>query len=200
VTFSQAQTPSPPVPGWAATLFRDLDCDGALDPAEPAVTAPLVLATGQTACLILRHTIPVGASSGAAETVTLTASYSYANAAPALSANATLQDLTTVSATGALAIVKSVDVASVRPGDLITYTITYLNQGPEPISAIVIRDATPGFTVFDDAACGTLGTGLSGCAPTAAPAPGGVGPLTWTLSGVLAPGGSGSVTFRVRVQ
>lgn len=200
VSFATSQTVNPALPGWTAQLFRDLDCDGVVDPGEPVAGGPVALSTGQTACLILRQAIPAGAPAGASSTVTLTASYAYANATPALSANASLADLTVVVDSGGLAITKSVDVASARPGDLLTYTIVYRNQGAAPISALVIRDATPGFTVFDSAACGSLGTGLTGCAITSAPAVGATGTLAWTMSGSLAPGASGSVTFRVRVQ
>jgi hypothetical protein len=68
------------------------------------------------------------------------------------------------------------------------------------VSAIVIQDATPPWTVFDSALCGTLGTGLGGCALTTAPASGGTGAVIWTMTGTLAPGGQGTVSFRVRVE
>jgi len=109
-------------------------------------------------------------------------------------------NLTTIGSAGSLQLSKSADLAAARPGDVITYTITYFNPGPEPLSAIAIHDATPAFTVFDGGACGTLGAGLAGCALTLSPAPGAAGPVRWTLGGTLDPGGSGTVTFRVRVQ
>jgi hypothetical protein len=69
-----------------------------------------------------------------------------------------------------------------------------------PISNIVIRDATPAWTVFDSASCAATGTGITGCSLTQQPAAGATGSLSWTLVGSLAPGGSGSVSFRVRVN
>ena len=200
VTFTLARSAAPPIPGWSADLFGDLDCDGTLDPGEPALAAPLAVTAGQTLCLVLRHTIPVAAPGGAQESVTIGAGFDYINAAPALASSVQVGDLTTVVGGGGLEIVKSVDVASARPGDYINYTITYNNPGAEPLTAIVIQDATPAFTVFDSAICGGLGTGLAGCAVTTAPAAGGSGGVTWTLAGALAPGGSGTVSFRVRVQ
>jgi hypothetical protein len=62
------------------------------------------------------------------------------------------------------------------------------------------QDATPSFTVFTAAACGTLGSGLSGCGVTTQPAVGAAGPVKWTLNGGLAPGATGTVSYQVRVQ
>jgi uncharacterized repeat protein (TIGR01451 family) len=201
VTFVPGQTPAPAIPGWNVELYRDLNCNGAVDAGEPLVSAALALATGQSVCLVLKHASPAGAPSGAQETVTLTASYAYLNAAPGLGATASVIDLTTINGgAGALDISKSVDVVTARPGDFINYTITYRNSGPAPIGAIVISDATPAYTVYTSGACATLGAGLTGCALTTQPAVNGTGALTWTLSGSLAPGASGSVTFRVKVQ
>lgn len=200
VTLSSAQNPVPAIPGWTVTLHRDLDCDGTLDPGEPLLAAPVALAAGQTLCVIARHASPAGGPAGANESATLTASFSYTGAAPALSDARTLVDLTTLAATGGLQLVKSVDLASARPGDTLTYTIAYANPGPDPLSSITIQDATPAYTVFVDAGCGALGAGLAGCAADLQPAPGATGALRWTLSGTLLPGASGSVTFRVRVQ
>jgi uncharacterized repeat protein (TIGR01451 family) len=124
----------------------------------------------------------------------------YANATPALVTVVALDDRTTVTTAGSLQIVKQVDLATARPGDVLTYTITYRNLGAEPLSAITIADATPAWTVFEGASCGALGAGLTGCLLASQPAIGGAGALAWQLRGALAPGGSGDVSFRVRVQ
>ena len=200
VTFTVSHAATPALPGWSADLYRDLDCDGTVNVGEPPATAPIAVSTGQTLCLVLRHTVPAGAPTGARDAVTIDAGYSYVNAAPALASAVQVGDITTASDAGGLEIVKSVDVASARPGDYIRYTITYRNPGSDPLTSIVIRDATPVYTVFDTASCVSLGSGLTGCTLTSAPAAGASGPLTWSLSGALAPGGTGSVSFRVRVQ
>jgi len=122
------------------------------------------------------------------------------NAVPALGSSASASDVTTVLGAGnGLVILKSVDLATAKPGDILTYTILYTNNGPSPLSSIVIRDATPAFTVFQSAACGALGTGLSGCGLSSQPSVGGTGPVVWTMAGTLAPGASGSVSYQVRV-
>ncbi len=201
VRLAGGETPVPVLPGWDLELYRDSNCNGVVDLGEPrlAATDAIALAAGQQVCVIARHVAPPGAPPLARETATLTASFTYANASPALASSQSLDDVTTVSAAGGLVITKSVDRANAAPGDLLTYTITYSNPGNAPLSNIVIRDATPTWTVFQSAACGTAGSGITGCTP-ASPAVGASGTLSWTLAGSLAPGGSGTVTFTVRVQ
>jgi uncharacterized repeat protein (TIGR01451 family) len=201
VTFGAAEAPSPALPGWAVELVRDTNCNGVIDAGEALVTPGIALAAGQVVCLVARHVSPAGAPSGASEQATLSASFAYTGVAPALSATTTLVDLTTVlGAGGGLVLSKSVDLATARPGDTLTYTITYTNAASTPLSSIIVRDATPAFTVFTSASCGTLGTGLSACGVTSQPAVNGTGTVVWTLTGSLAPGASGSVTYRVKVQ
>jgi uncharacterized repeat protein (TIGR01451 family) len=200
VSFSATQTPTPAVPGWSVDVVRDLDCDGVIEAGETAITGPLVVTASQSVCLVLRHTIPVGAASGATENVSLQATLAYTGAAPALSSAVAVVDVTTVLGSGTLDIVKAVDLPSARPGDVLTYTITYRNIGPAPLSSILVQDATPAFTVFVAANCSTLGAGITGCSLTAQPSVGGTGPVQWQLVGSLAPGGTGTVSFQVRVQ
>jgi uncharacterized repeat protein (TIGR01451 family) len=200
VSFGVAQSPSPAIPGWDIQLFRDLDCNGVVDAGEPAIVAPLAVAPGQSVCLVARHQSPAGAPGGARETATLSASFTYTGASPPLGSLATLDDVTSVVAAGTgLVLTKSVDRASARPGDLLTYTITYANLGSQPVSGVVIHDATPAFTGFASAGCGSPGGGITGCS-VSAPAAGASGPVSWTLAGALTPGASGSVSFVVRVQ
>jgi uncharacterized repeat protein (TIGR01451 family) len=200
VTFATTQTPAPAIPGWTADVFQDVDCDSQLDAGEPPLAGALAVAAGQTLCVLLRHVIPVAAPAGAAESVLLGASMDYKGAAPALASVASLVDVTTSGGAGTLEITKAVDRASALLGDVLTYTITYRNSGATPLTSIVIQDATPAWTVFESAACGSLGGGLAGCGVSSQPAAGASGPVTWSLAGALDPGAGGTVTFRVRVQ
>ena len=200
VTFGMSQVCTPSTPSWSIVMYLDANANGAIDAGESPLMAPLAVTSGQTVYLVCKCDAPIGAPSGAQCQCSLTASFDYAGASPALSSSATAADVITVVAGGSgLVIAKSVDRATARPGDVLIYTITYTNNGPLPLSSIVIHDATPSFTVFQSASCGTLGTGLSGCAVSSQPAGGASGPIAWTLTGALAPGASGSVTFQVRV-
>lgn len=199
VNFSVAQSPSPALPGWSAEIYRDLDCDGTIDAGEPVVSGPVAIAAGETACLVARHAAPAGAPAGAFSTATVTASFFYSGASPALAGGDALDDVTTVAPASGLVLVKSVNLAAAIPGDTLVYTIAFSNSGSQPISGIVIRDSTPLWTVFDSATCASPGSGITGCA-LAQPAAGGTGPVSWTLAGSLDPGGAGVVSYRVRVQ
>jgi uncharacterized repeat protein (TIGR01451 family) len=201
VSFGGVEAPSPAIPGWSLQLFRDLNCNGVVDAGETALAAPLVVSAGQTVCLIAREASPPGAPAGASATATLSASFTYTGASPALGGSNSLSDVTTVVTAGTgLTIVKSVDKATAKSGDLLTYTILYTNLGAQPVSAIAIDDATPAYTTFASAACGALGAGLTACNLTASPPVGGSGAVHWAFTGSLAPGASGSVSFAVRVQ
>ena len=68
------------------TLWRDLDCDGVLDAGEPTLPASLPLTAGEQVCVIAKHLAPLGAPAGAREQATLTASFTYDGASPALAA------------------------------------------------------------------------------------------------------------------
>jgi len=97
-------------------------------------------------------------------------------------------------------LVKSVDKANALPGATITYTIAYQNTGSTTLNELRIVDATPPFTTYATSACGTLGSGLSGCSVTAKPAPGGAGTVEWRFTGTLAPGATGNVTVSVQIE
>jgi uncharacterized repeat protein (TIGR01451 family) len=199
VLFGSSQVAS--APGWTVDLVRDTNCNGVIDAGETAVAGPLALTAGQQVCLVMRHASPAGAPAGANAQATRSAAFTYTNAAPALTSTVSLVDLTTVlGGGGGLSLAKAVNAATARPGDVLTYTVTYANLGTTPLSSIVIQDATPPYTVFVSASCGTLGTGLTGCAVTQQPAVNASGSVRWTLSGTLAPGASGTVTYQVRVQ
>jgi uncharacterized repeat protein (TIGR01451 family) len=98
-----------------------------------------------------------------------------------------------------LVLLKTVDKATALPGDNLVYAITYSNNSSGSLTNIVINDATPTFTTFVSAACGTLGAGLTGCSVTTQPAAGATGSVQWTLAGALSSVGSGTVTYTVQI-
>jgi len=149
----------------------------------------------------VRTNSPAGAPFGAVHTATLKAAFTYAGSGGLPVDNRTRQDVTTIgtSATAGLQLVKTVDKPSARPGETITYTITYTNAGTAPLSDLFIADSTPHYTVFVSAAAGPLPADLTAVAITA-PAAGETGAIRWTFTGTLAAGAGGTVTFSVKVQ
>ncbi|SEK82579.1 conserved repeat domain-containing protein [Roseateles sp. YR242] len=85
-------------------------------------------------------------------------------------------------------------------GDLITYTITFSNLSTEAIVSLKVTDATPAYTVFQSAACGTMPLPTLTCSISAQPAVGANGRVEWTIGGALNSGLSGTVTLVVKLQ
>ena len=99
-----------------------------------------------------------------------------------------------------LQFMKSASLVTVPPGNAVTYTLTYMNPNPGmSLQNIFISDTTPKYTSFSSATCGVLPSSLTGCS-IVAPAVGAAGAVTWTLSGTLDPGATGSVTLTVIVN
>jgi uncharacterized repeat protein (TIGR01451 family) len=176
------------------------------------VTTAITVTAGQKICLIVKQFVPAGAGLGAQNTVTLSAAFSYTNAAPALAISTVrATDITTVGLAGDLALGKLVGnvtqaiaaatSVAAKPGDTLQYTLTATNNGTQPLSTLLVSDSTPAFTNFVAAACpGVLPAGITGCAVTTQPAVGAQGALQWTFTGSLAPGAQLVVTYRVKVD
>ncbi len=187
--------------GWPVVLYRDSNCNGQIDAGESVLGSPANLVAGEGVCIINRVNIPVGTALGLQDNATVQVSFSYVNAGPALVTNLLVTDTTTVGAgSAALALTKAVDKTTATPGTNISYTLRYQNNGSMPIGVIVISDATPAFTTFISATCGSLPTMIVGCTVVAAPAVGGVGPIHWQLTGTLSPASVGQVEFVVKLN
>ncbi|MEP5943971.1 MAG: hypothetical protein ABJ356_05375, partial [Balneola sp.] len=98
-----------------------------------------------------------------------------------------------------LVLIKTVDQNQALPGATLTYTVSYQNNGDEPISSLEIIDNTPNYTTFNTAACGSLPNNLTDCTITT-PSVGAAGGIKWTFTGTLQPGGTGVVTFTVKID
>lgn len=203
VTFSLGNVATPAIAGWSPTLYRDTNCNASLDGSEPQLTGALSVTAGTQVCLLVKESVPAAAPLGAQDQITLTATFAYTNAAPALSAILSRTDLTVVGTPAAadLLLNKSVDKSTALPGEVITYTLTYSNAGAQPLGTLMVHDTTPAFTVFVSALCSApLPANLTGCLVSTQPAVGATGALQWTFTGTLAPGGSGTVSYQVRIE
>lgn len=213
VMFGSAATASPAIAGWTETLYRDANCNGQLDSGETALTAAVTVAAGQTVCVLVKEFVPDTAPLNAQNRVVLSAAFDYTNASPALAATQTRNDVTTVSLTGGVRLAKLVSNLTQAngtgtsnnavPGDTLRYQLVVSNPGTNPVSQLVVTDATPAFTRFVSAACpspASLPEGLTGCSVSSQPAVGGQGALAWTLVGSLAPGAAVTVSYQVTVS
>ncbi len=201
VTFALARTSTPSVSGWSSALYLDASGNGAIDPGETQIIAPIALTAGQTIQILVKEFIPANAPFNAQDRLKVTANFSYTNASPALASSASRIDLTTVGnpTTAGLTLMKTVDKATARPGEVIAYTITFTNNASEGLGNVVISDGTPAFTTFASASNGPLPAGLTGVT-VAAPGAGATGAIRWTFTGTLPPGGTGTLTLRVTLD
>lgn len=191
--------------GWSSVLYQDTNTNGVLDAADQAVSTAttFTLTPGQSVIMFVKVTAPSGAAVGAIDTTTARAGYN--------ATFATAQDQTTVIA-GQLRLVKQqaldancdgvADTAfgqanittGAVPGACVIYQLTATNSGTANITNVVVSDATPAFTVYNNnpAASTTVGT-------ITAPANGTAGTISATV-GTLTPGQSAVIIFAVKIQ
>jgi uncharacterized repeat protein (TIGR01451 family) len=211
VGFSLTPVATPAGITWTQFVYRDLNCNGLLDGAEGSslLTGSVPVVAASTVCIIVKENAPANAPFNAQDVSTVTATFTYAPPfivapppPPPLTGVLTKTDATIVgNATNAgLALLKTVDKTTAFPGENLVYVITYLNNSSGSLTNIVINDATPNFTTFNSAACGSIGNGLTGCSVSTQPAAGATGSVQWTLTGALLSSGSGTVTYTVQIQ
>ncbi|MBK8327548.1 MAG: DUF11 domain-containing protein [Moraxellaceae bacterium] len=198
VSFSLSSVASPNTLLWSEVLYRDTDCDGILDAGEPIISGNYTVSANSTICLIVKQFVPANATQGAFNVVTVSSSFIYDVLVPTVTEVLSRTDTTTVGVggTSTLSLHKAVDKAVALPGETITYTITYSNNGTEAISNIVINDSVPAFTENPIATCVMpLPANLTLCTPTInAPQ------IQWNMTGTLAPLQQGQVRFSVTLD
>ncbi|MBZ5523328.1 MAG: right-handed parallel beta-helix repeat-containing protein [Acidobacteriia bacterium] len=202
VTFTLASTATPANVNFTRVLYQDTNCSRTIDPGEPVITGPLTTVAGTNLCIIMKVMIPPGTPLNSTDNTSITASFLYTNASPALTSTYSVRDLTTVGApaNSGLRLDKSVDKAAALPGATLTYTVTFTNDSSAALSNLKINDTTPAYTTFVSAACGSpLPASLTACAITV-PTVGQSGAIQWTFTGTLSPSQSGTVTFVVKIQ
>lgn len=202
VAFTTSSVNNPSNITWPVVLYNDLNCNGSVNSGEPIIQPNDIVnvSTGQTVCLLLRVTVPQGVSNGASSNTTILAVMDYNNTSPVIQQSLSRTDLVTVSDQEAgLVLTKSVDQAQALPGATLSYSVSYVNNGDEPISSLEITDNTPTYTTFSSANCGSLPNNLTDCTITS-PSVGAAGGIKWTFTGTLQPGGTGVVTFTVKID
>ena len=192
---------SPSMPGWSYLIFRDTNCNGAIDSGESAVSGAIATTSGLKVCLVVKVLAPVTAPYNTNFPLTVSASFAYTGISMTDAQNRNDLTITGDGKDAGLRLTKAVDKSTAKSGDTLSYTITYFNAGDKALTVLKIYDFTPPYTVFGAAACGTpLPTGLTSCTLAAQPAAAATGNIRWDFAGSLNPGGTGTVTFSVTLQ
>jgi uncharacterized repeat protein (TIGR01451 family) len=131
--------------GWAEVFYRDNNADGLLDAGDTRLTAadldldPAVPGR-DVVPVIMRVFVPPQAPAGTSESIIITLEQTLSGTAIVVSSTVTDRVLVLAQASGLLSLQKDVDLAQARPGDVITYTVTFSNPGTEAIQEIEIFD------------------------------------------------------------
>ncbi|MDQ0014076.1 putative repeat protein (TIGR01451 family) [Variovorax boronicumulans] len=201
--------------GWTTAIYLDVNGDGQIDANDTLVTGPQAgpLAVGASQKLLVRVFAPGGASAGATDTTTVTATFTDPGGCGAPSAT----DISTV-ITGQIRVLKTqaADVTcdgvadsafaaaplSLKPGQCIVYKVVATNEGTSPVTNIAINDAVPAYTSLSAtqpaAASRCTSTGVSGTALAYAQTSTAVS--CGSASNSVAPSGTATLTFAVKIN
>ncbi len=126
--------------GWPTRVYLDVNADGVLDPGDPPVSGPIVLAAGSTAALLFAVDVPgPGVLSGTTTPIRLVGQSQFDAAV-----QDSVIDLVQIRSTDiAIVLEKSVNRASATVGDVLTYTISYRATGSGAGSNLRITDPIP---------------------------------------------------------
>lgn len=207
VSFALASQPPASLPAWTALLYRDLDCNGAVNGADAILAGPVAVPAGGSVCVVVRDAVPQSASVNMANQHQLSATLVVSEGAGHAGAALVNLDVTTVGAESGAGLtltkaVRNLSTASgwdttgqALPGQTLQYRLTFRNDTASPIADVQVNDFLPAYAVFVGATCGAMPAGLA-CTVAQSPAPGATsGALRWTFTGTLPPGTAGEVSF-----
>jgi len=206
--------------GATTMLYFDVDGNGVFNGADrPLTPADLLMdpATNPVVAILLRVFVPAALAPGVSFQVTLDAVQSISGTPLTSATSATDAVLVIGSSIGNLALQKIADRPDAAPGDVITYEITFLNTGADSLQNVVLVDPISAYVAIEPDG---FGAGLD-----VEWIPDGGAPVYLTFNNAdadeceyspaermlrlflskngpyyVAPGGTGIMRYRVRVQ
>ncbi|MCP3997382.1 MAG: hypothetical protein GY722_20345, partial [bacterium] len=162
VTLSMVNAPAT----FTSVLYLDVNSNGAYDAGtDTLILTPAdigAIAPGASVDLVIRVTVPGGASLGSTATTTLTATTAGTINGVAAPAADSADDVTTVSENVDLVKTQAIDTAcngtfgafvstllTAAPGECIQYRIIATNNAAADVDSVVITDATPTNTTYN---------------------------------------------------
>lgn len=170
--------------GWPVELWRDVDGDGKLGPADTRVTQ-VDLEPGQAVALLVRLTVPAAIAAGGEGIAVVTATSGLDGRV-----SASVTDRLVVTQVE-LFLAKSVDRPEAQAGDTVAYRLTARNLGGAPAQALTLVDTLPAGITY---AGGLLVDGASRTATLTRTSDG--RDVVEVSIGTLASGASAEVSFR----
>ena len=181
--------------GWATRVYLDIDKSGTLSAGDQLIAAPISLAMGASASILVQEDVPAAAVRGSTDSIDVRAT---SNFDPTV--NDVRVDATTIRSAGIrVDLTKSVSQATTTVGDVLTYTIGYTAVGAGSATAVTITDIIPAGTTYVPGTLRVKGIAVS----DANDADGGFfdaanNIVSFNLGNVAA-GQNGNVTFQARV-
>ena len=193
---------------WQSVIYLDSNCNGKVDVGETVLAGTRTLNPVQPICVVHRVNVPINASAGAQQVVSLQANGTATSGNTSVTSN-TVTDTTLVGSAG-LDMKKGVRVVSscpstvndtnafvtanqARNGNFLEYEITYRNNSTKNLVDVMVKDSVPTGMVFQSQTCNTTPTGIT-CTPTQSG-----NSLRWSMSGKLPPATSGTVRYCVAI-
>ena len=207
--------------GWSHQIYRDSNCNGALDGTEANAVIESInfgITAGSKLCIVNKVYAPANAPAQDQYNVGTTANFTFSGAGAPAPITLRVKDVTitgqqaTPTATPAgdesrLVLKKTVanlmqgtpeteTANQAKPGDVLKYRIYYRNSGTGPISNLKVNDSVPAFTSFilDSESCDITPVGLACTAIRDGNA------LDWAFTGILQGGAQGNVSYEVMVD
>lgn len=193
---------------WQSVIYLDSNCNGKVDVGETVLAGTSTLTPVQSICVVHRVNVPINASAGAQQVVSLQANGTATSGNKPVTSN-TVTDTTLVGSAG-LDMKKGVRVVSscpstvsdtnafvtanqARNGNFLEYEITYRNNSTKNLVDVMVKDSVPTGMVFQSQTCNTTPTGIT-CTPTQSG-----NSLKWSMAGKLPPATSGTVRYCVSI-
>lgn len=193
---------------WQSVIYLDSNCNGKVDVGETVLAGTRTFNPVQSICVVHRVNVPINASAGAQQVVSLQANGTATSGNTPVTSN-TVTDTTLVGSAG-LDMKKGVRVVSscpstvsdtnafvtanqARNGNFLEYEITYRNNSTKNLVDVMVKDSVPTGMVFKSQTCNTTPTGIT-CTPTQSG-----NSLRWSMSGKLPPATSGTVRYCVSI-
>jgi uncharacterized repeat protein (TIGR01451 family) len=143
--------------GWVEVFYRDNDADGRLGAADSLLRASDLALDPDSAGVamvpvIVRVFVPPQVSAGTNVSLAITLAQILSGTAIRTEASVVDRLFVLARATGMLKLLKEVDLAQARPGDVMTYSITFSNPGIQAVREIEIIDPlSPAVEIVRDA-------------------------------------------------
>lgn len=193
VVFSLQQTE---LEGWQVKLWQDNDCDAKISAADNLLQTHYDLTAEQSLCVLVEVQSPADGVANQEHKLDLEADFIYRNTQLPLSQKLVVSDRSKILDGSGVSLVKTADKQAAKPGETVTFTLHYHNQGTLPVSNVVIQDGLPAYTEYVAADCEAgLPSSIVSCEVRQQQRL-----IEWHLHGALAPAAEGHVSLTVRLQ